>query len=422
MRFFVFFIFYLLISPAFATVQLIEFDAKSTFVGKKALVIASRKTLQEVDQLIKTYNNSSIWGNSKPNWQIFLSSNGWYGISLGMGTNADCDKNKVLLINNNLIPKDSFCSSGKKYIKHISHNGTKFYLTNFYLKAENFYLKAGKVQMKAEGDDNSSLASYSDEEICSESTFKQTFEDFPSWYSSLYNKEFVAEAKNRKLKCGVLTPEEKEAQKKLHDEAHEKALGSFNQKRLLRAKNNPGFRDIKPGMTSDEIYIKANCRLTTQFKNCYGLDNMNFSGSFSKKYFKYSFTNVLGDIMNKEGSLNLLTMLTIDLGPVVSGGFFSGITSEGADDGDIFNGMRNTLNKKYTIDFEFSERDRELFNEREKSNLLVVYQRGKVVLRIWRKKEEYSSKIRLHLEYREPKSGADFIEANKPNKAFASDF
>ena len=126
--------------------------------------------------------------------------------------------------------------------------------------------------------------------------------------------------------------------------------------------------------------------------------------------------------MNKEGSLNLLTMLTIDLGPVVSGGFFSGITSEGADDGDIFNGMRNTLNKKYTIDFEFSERDRELFNEREKSNLLVVYQRGKVVLRIWRKKEEYSSKIRLHLEYREPKSGADFIEANKPNKAFASDF
>ena len=134
MRFFLFFIFYLLISPAFATVQLIEFDAKSTFVGKKALVIASRKTLQEVDQLIKTYNSSPMWGNSKPNWQIFLSSNGWYGISLGIGTTAECDRNKKLLINNNLIPKDSFCSSGKNFVKHISHNGSSF------------YLKAGTVQ------------------------------------------------------------------------------------------------------------------------------------------------------------------------------------------------------------------------------------------------------------------------------------
>ena len=153
-----------------------------------------------------------------------------------------------------------------------------------------------------------------------------------------------------------------------------------------------------------------------------GLENMAFAGEFSYKAYEYNFTDENGIVVNGSNSAKVLTRLVIDLGPIVSGGFFSGITSEGTDDGDIFNGMRNTLNKKYKTDFEFSERDRELFNEGEKSNLFVVYEKGKVVLRIWRKKEEYSSQLRLHLEYRDAKSGADFLEANKPKKASASDF
>ena len=69
-----------------------------------------------------------------------------------------------------------------------------------------------------------------------------------------------------------------------------------------------------------------------------------------------------------------------------------------------------------------SKRDRELFNQGGKSRLFVVYENGKVVLRLWLKKEEYSSQLRLHLEYRDAKSGADFLEANKLKKASASDF
>ena len=69
-----------------------------------------------------------------------------------------------------------------------------------------------------------------------------------------------------------------------------------------------------------------------------------------------------------------------------------------------------------------SKRDKELFNEEEKSRLFVVYENGKVVLRLWRKTEEYSSQLRLHLEYRNAKLGVDFLEANKPKKASASDF
>ena len=85
--------------------------------------------------------------------------------------------------------------------------------------------------------------------------------------------------------------------------------------------------------------------------------------------------------------------------------------------------MRNILDSKYSIDFSFSDRDRQLFNEGEKSVLLTVYEKGQVALRINRvEKNEYSTENRLYLEYRDIQPGKFFLEQNKPKKASASDF
>jgi hypothetical protein len=74
----------------------------------------------------------------------------------------------------------------------------------------------------------------------------------------------------------------------------------------------------------------------------------------------------------------ILTVLRIDLGPRSGGGFVQAI-SEMVDDNPLLN-MRGTLGSKYEMDYDWSERDRQMFNAREKENLYTVYANGQVAL------------------------------------------
>ena len=165
-------------------------------------------------------------------------------------------------------------------------------------------------------------------------------------------------------------------------------------------------------MLQAEVKKFAGCALYKETSTkCYGLDNYKFSGVFESKF-------VAGEWFE------ILTTLYIDMGPIVSDGYLSDLSiSKDTESGNIFTKMRNILDSKYSVDFQFSDRDRQLFNEGEKNVLLTVYENGQVVLSVKRvKKNEYSSENRLYVEYRDIQTGKSFLEKNKPKKASASDF
>ena len=157
---------------------------------------------------------------------------------------------------------------------------------------------------------------------------------------------------------------------------------------------NPGFRDLKPGFTRNEIRLMKVCSPELSPDNsatCYDIDNIKFGGWFSGR---------------------VLTVLTIDLGPRSGGGFVQAL-NEMVDDDPLLN-MRHTLGSKYVMDYDWSERDRQLYNAQEKENLYTVYAKGQVALRLHRN--------RSYVEYREPETAKEFLKDNKPKKVKSSDF
>ena len=77
---------------------------------------------------------------------------------------------------------------------------------------------------------------------------------------------------------------------------------------------------------------------------------------------------------------------------------------------------------KYNLDYEYSQRDFELYNEGEKDKLIVVYEGGKVALIIKKIKKDYSSENRLFIQYLGAVMGKSYLEQNAPKRASSSDF
>ena len=137
---------------------------------------------------------------------------------------------------------------------------------------------------------------------------------------------------------------------------------------------------------------------------CYGYDNLKFKGSFDRDDY--------------------LVELTVDLGPIVEfEGFISKIEMYiERGEQNILLKTRNTLAKKYELDYDFSERDRQLFNRDEKSELYTVYEKGKVAIVIEKKTRDYLTDLWLYIKYRDEKSGKEFLERKRPVRAQESDF
>ena len=185
--------------------------------------------------------------------------------------------------------------------------------------------------------------------------------------------------------------------------------------------SSPGFKDLKAGIPilqvlefCDSLLLKTTGPggLSVKFneKNyvkCYGIDNIKFQG--------------LGD--------KTLVQLNLDMGPIVAsdGSFFSQLNNlvvNNDDEPNIYLKMKKNFDAKYVLDYEYSERDRQLFNENEKDELLGVYSNGQVVLRINRKEREnsYSKDLWLYIEYRDVGAAKEFLEKNRPVTATLDDF
>ena len=177
------------------------------------------------------------------------------------------------------------------------------------------------------------------------------------------------------------------------------------------AKNNPGFRDLRPGMPLEDY--KRICPRV----RCYGIKDI----IFSVETFKANAVQTT----NSGPDIEVVSKLVLDMGPIASDGLFLDIVNELIEsDSNIYRKMKKTLDAKYILDFEFSERDRQLFNENEKKELLVAYSNGQVVLKINRRKKEnsYSEDLWLYIEYRNVDSGILFLERNSSVTSNLNDF
>jgi hypothetical protein len=132
---------------------------------------------------------------------------------------------------------------------------------------------------------------------------------------------------------------------------------------------------------------------------CYGINNIQFKAYYTD---------------------DLLDLLSLDMGPIVNTGGFLSVFGE--NDSNIFVKMKNTFDKKYTLDYGYSERDRQLFNESEKSSLYRVYSNGQVVLKLNRKEKDWSSDLWLYINYRDPHQAEWFLEKYRPVRASEDDF
>tara|TARA_B110000008_G_scaffold245970_1_gene256563 strand:+ start:46 stop:1404 length:1359 start_codon:yes stop_codon:yes gene_type:complete len=186
-----------------------------------------------------------------------------------------------------------------------------------------------------------------------------------------------------------------------------------SEQRALSLKDYPGFRDLKPGLHYEEVL--EICPLqkvdfwgqiddegkSSNWVKCYGIDNIKFKAHY---FFEGDF----------------LSWLTLNMGPIVNTDGFLSVF--GQNDSNILIKMQNTMDKKYTLDYGYSERDRQLFNESEKSNLYRVYSKGQIILEIVRQVEDYSSNLFLYIHYLDPTHAEVFLNENRPVIASEDDF
>ena len=171
-----------------------------------------------------------------------------------------------------------------------------------------------------------------------------------------------------------------------------------SKQRILSLKNYPGFKDLKPGLHYDDLTEFCHLKKGV-WVSCYEIDNIKFKGDYQSKVLK---------------------QLLLDMGPIVNSGGFLSVFGE--NDSNIFVKMKNTFDKKYTLDYGYSERDRQLFNKSEKSRLYRVYSKGQVVLEISRKEKDWSSDLWLYIHYLDPAKAKRFLEENRPIRASEDDF
>ena len=174
--------------------------------------------------------------------------------------------------------------------------------------------------------------------------------------------------------------------------------------------SNPGFRDLKLGILFSEAHqlcpnlvVNVIGKFSTKYVECFGIDNIKFQGF----------------------GVETLTQLNINMGPIVSNGIFLDIVNELIEsDSNIYRKMKKNFDSKYTLNYEYSERDMQLFNEGMKKDLLGVYSNGQVALRINYNNfnNNDSNSLWLHIEYRDKDLAKSFLEENRPNTATLDDF
>jgi hypothetical protein len=244
---------------------------------------------------------------------------------------------------------------------------------------------------------------------------------YDQYLDGFLNNNLVAEQKKldaKNLPLIKLRDDKKAEQERIEEEkrkaeiaAEEKRIADLTAKSRISAQKNPGFRGLKPGLHYEDV-IKIcplekiqwggdsdNGQNYSDWVRCYGINNIKFKAYYTD---------------------DLLDLLSLDMGPIVDSGVYLDIFGEG--ESNIYTKMKKSISDKYTLEYEYSERDRQLFNESEKSSLMHVYSKGQVALVISRKEKDYSNDLWLYINYRNPYQGEWFLDRNRPVRASEDDF
>ena len=83
-----------------------------------------------------------------------------------------------------------------------------------------------------------------------------------------------------------------------------------------------------------------------------------------------------------------------------------------------FVSLKNNMSNRYNLDWEFTERQKNLFNEGEIADLYISFAGGQAFINIKRD----GRNLRLFVEYYDAEKGADLSESRKPVGAKVDDF
>jgi len=111
-----------------------------------------------------------------------------------------------------------------------------------------------------------------------------------------------------------------------------------------------------------------------------------------------------------------ITTIEIDIGPLYQT-FLDNIIG---DPNNPYLKLKKSLESNYQLEWEFTERDRKLFNENEKGSLWTSYNGGQVFSQILR--EDKYSDLRLFVHYHTKEDGKRLSEERRPQNVNFNDF
>ena len=110
------------LGSSMTTAQSLEEEKKASseelqrvFTGNTALVIASLQTESEIVNYTKQFISNLSLDPTADWFDIFLSDNGRFEVSIGFGSN-DCESQLSDYVSKKIIPSDSYCSTGQSFI------------------------------------------------------------------------------------------------------------------------------------------------------------------------------------------------------------------------------------------------------------------------------------------------------------------
>ena len=221
-----------------------------------------------------------------------------------------------------------------------------------------------------------------------------------------------------------------------------------------------GFRDLKIGQSFSSVM--KNCDLKSSVTKCYDLDHLEFkflfqsntkffysvgetfrdirvgdnlitvekycerisgtADNFSLKYICYNDTLAFIDQIDKKTlSMSVITPsdviadISINIGPLSKN--FLDKTNGNLNNPYIK--LKKTLDSKYEIDWQFTERDRKFFNEGENDSLWTSYNKGQIFSEI---KKIGNDKLRLFVHYHTKEDGERLTEERKPKNVKFNNF
>lgn len=116
-----------------------------------------------------------------------------------------------------------------------------------------------------------------------------------------------------------------------------------------------------------------------------------------------------------DGIALTLWKLDIDFGPLYQQSWESFITNPD----NPFVKLKSSLDNRYKADWEFTERDLELFNKGEREKLWISYEQGKMFIEIGRTDRR---ELNLHLTYHTTFEGQKLTEERKPRNVKFDEF